>query len=89
MPQHYKPTILDYALSKTNPWGLTASQCSLMRMKCEMGMSKIVAVERGVTIKTVERQLEMIRAKMGYPGADIRLFLVWHDWYQKEKDRFK
>jgi hypothetical protein len=74
------PTILDNALAKHNPWGLTPHQCMVMRLHCKLGNVKAIWAEIDMPIKSVHWHLENIRNTMGIPGRDVRIFLQFDRW---------
>ena len=79
------PTPLDKERAKTNPWGLTARQCMVMRLICQYGCTKRVdCEEEGVNARTVEHHLMMSRRRMQLFGNDIRLYIQWDRWTRKE-----
>lgn len=72
---------MDYIHANANPWGLTAHECCAMRLFCKYGNAKQVWAKEDVSVKTVQWHIEKARAKVGVPGHDVRLFLVWHRWF--------
>lgn len=80
------PTPLDKQRAKTNPWGMTAYQCAVLRLICQYGCTKRVNYdEERANQRTVEHHLMMARKRMGMFGNDIRLYIQWDRWTRKEK----
>ena len=80
------PAPIDQHRATKNPWGLTAHQCMMLRLICTHGGSKRVAYEvPEINCRLVEHHLHLARQRMGFFGADIRLFLEWDRWIRKEK----
>jgi hypothetical protein len=71
---------VDIERSKSNPWGLTAHQCAVLRMVSETGCTKRACREYDVNARNVEHHLMVSRRQMGMYGNDIRLFLIWDRW---------
>jgi DNA-binding CsgD family transcriptional regulator len=80
-------TAIDHGLAKTNPWGLTARNCHVLRQLCLLGTSKAVALETGLSFKSVDHHLSTCRRKMGYRGSDLRYFVDWVGWLHRQRDQ--
>jgi DNA-binding NarL/FixJ family response regulator len=78
---------IDHGLAKANPWGLTARQCFVLRHLCMYGTSKRVALESGLSFKSVDAHLSVTRKKMGYRGSDLRYFVDWVGWLHTHRDQ--
>ena len=74
-----QPNEVDKALSAANPWGLTPRQCAYMRMLCEIGSHKAIAIELG-SARATEYYAELVRTKMGLRGNDARMVAYWVTW---------
>jgi hypothetical protein len=79
------PAPVDQHRATKNPWGLTPHQCMALRLICTHGGSKRVAYETQVSARLIEHHLHIARQRMGYFGADIRLFLEWDRWLKDKK----
>lgn len=76
---------IDLERGKTNPWGLTAHQCAVLRMISDSGCTKRACLKYDVNPRNVEHHLMTARRAMGMFGNDIRLFLNWDRWVRKDE----
>ena len=76
-----KPTPLDEAAAKANPWKMTTRQCMYMRLIGETGQAKQAAYALGISTKS-NSYPNRIRERMGLIGSDLRMYIRWGVWYE-------
>jgi DNA-binding NarL/FixJ family response regulator len=77
------PHVGELGESMTNPWSLPPREVEVMNLLIQTGLEKIVALELGLSRKTVQELVGRTRKRM---GARTRLLaaIEWDRWSRKE-----